>query len=94
MSCGVGRRHGLDPTLLWLWHRLAAPAPIRSLAWEPTYAVGAAKKKTKEKKKRQKIKKLKRRQQKYALKVVDFLIRVNFNVHLNPINTINYTFFC
>ena len=24
-----------DPTLLWLWHRLAATAPIRPLAWEP-----------------------------------------------------------
>ena len=22
MSCGIGRRHGSDPTLLWLWHRL------------------------------------------------------------------------
>ena len=34
MSCGVGHRHGLDPTLLWLWHRLAAIAPIWPLAWE------------------------------------------------------------
>ena len=24
MSCGAGRRHGLDPTLLWLWCRQAA----------------------------------------------------------------------
>ena len=28
--------------LLWLWRRLAAIAPIRSLAWEPPYAMGAA----------------------------------------------------
>ena len=42
MSCGVGCRHGLDPALLWLWQRLAAVAPIRPLAWEPPYAVGAA----------------------------------------------------
>ena len=42
MSCGVGRRHGSDPTLLWLWRRLAAMAPIRPLAWEPPYAMGAA----------------------------------------------------
>ena len=28
MSCGVGRRRGLDPELLWLWHRLAAVVPI------------------------------------------------------------------
>ena len=24
MSCGIGRRCGLDPALLWLLHRLAA----------------------------------------------------------------------
>ena len=29
MSCGVGRRCGSDPALLWLWLRLAATAPIR-----------------------------------------------------------------
>ena len=28
--------------LLWLWCRLVATAPIRPLAWEPPYAVGAA----------------------------------------------------
>ena len=28
VSCGVGRRHGLDPTLLWLWCRPAATALI------------------------------------------------------------------
>ena len=42
MSCGVGFRGSLDPTLLWLWHRLAATAPIRPLAWESPYAVGVA----------------------------------------------------
>ena len=42
MSCGVGRRRGLDPALLWLWHRLVATAPLRPLAWEPPYAVGGA----------------------------------------------------
>ena len=31
-----------DLVLLWLWHRLAAVAPIRPLAWESPYAVGAA----------------------------------------------------
>ena len=46
MSCGVGRRRGLDPTLLWLWHRPAAIAPIRPLAWEPPHAAGAALEKT------------------------------------------------
>ena len=42
-----------DPALLWLWCRLAAVAPIRPLAWEPPYAVGAAQ----EMAKRQKINK-------------------------------------
>ena len=32
MSCGVGRRRGTDPELLWLWRRLAATALIRPLA--------------------------------------------------------------
>ena len=31
-----------DAALLWLWCRPAATAPIRPLAWEPPYAVGAA----------------------------------------------------
>ena len=48
MSCGVGQRHSLDPTSLWLWHRLGAMAPIR-LAREPPYAVGAAVEKAKHK---------------------------------------------
>ena len=53
MSCGVGRRHGLDPTLLWLWlwlwlwHRSAAAALIQPLAWEPPTAAGAALKRKK-----------------------------------------------
>ena len=50
MSCGVGRRHSLDPELLWLWYRPAAVAPIGPLAWEPPYAVGAALKRQKDEK--------------------------------------------
>ena len=42
MSCGVDRRRGSDPMLLWLWRRLAAVAPIQPLTWESPYAVGAA----------------------------------------------------
>ena len=38
-----------DLVLLWLWHRLAATAPIRPLAWEPPHEAGEAlEKKTKE----------------------------------------------
>ena len=39
-----------DLALLWLWCRLAAIDPIRSLAWEPPYTVGVALKKKKKKK--------------------------------------------
>ena len=42
VSCGVGRRHGSDLALLWLWRRPAATAPIRPLAWESPCAAGAA----------------------------------------------------
>jgi len=43
--CGVGCRRGSDLALLWLWHRLAAVALIRPLAWESPYAMGMALKK-------------------------------------------------
>ena len=51
LSYGVGRRCGLDPELLWLWHRLAATAPIRPLAWEPPCAKDEALEKVKRQKK-------------------------------------------
>ena len=38
MRCGVGGRRGSDPTLLWLWCRLAAITLIGPLAWEPPFA--------------------------------------------------------
>ena len=37
--------------MLWLWHRLAATAPIRPLTWEPPCAAGAAQEMAKKKKK-------------------------------------------
>ena len=55
MSCGVGRRHGSDLALLWLWCRLAETAQIRPLDWEPPYVAGVALKGQKEKKKKIKI---------------------------------------
>ena len=45
VSCGVGRRCGLNLSWLWLWRRPAAAALIRPLAWEPPYASGAVLKK-------------------------------------------------
>ena len=38
----IGRRHGLDPALLWLWCRLAPVASIQPLAWELPYATSMA----------------------------------------------------
>ena len=52
MICGVGRRCGSDPALLWLWSRPAAAALIQPLAWELLYAVdvGVKRKEAKNKK--------------------------------------------
>ena len=44
----------METTLLWLWRRLAAVAPIGPLAWEPPSAVGEALKRPKKKKKKRK----------------------------------------
>ena len=48
-------RCGLDPKLLWLWHRPAAVAPICPLAWETPYAMSAALKSKKKKKKKKEV---------------------------------------
>ena len=58
MSCGVGRRHGLNPLLLWLWCRPAV-APIRPLAWELPHAAGAALNRQKKERKKERKKKKK-----------------------------------
>ena len=50
MSCGIGRRRGSDPMLLW--RRPVATAPIGPLAWEPPYAAGEAQEKAKRQKKK------------------------------------------
>ena len=55
MSCGVGHRHGSNLALLWLWHRPAAAAPIRPLAWELPHATSIAIKRKKRKEKKRKI---------------------------------------
>ena len=63
VSCGVVHRHSSDPTLLWLWYRPAATAPIRPLAWELPYAMcadGKRKKKKEEEKAKKKKENLKR----------------------------------
>lgn len=40
--CGVVGGCSSDPALLWLWHRLAAAAPILPLAQELPHATGLA----------------------------------------------------
>ena len=71
MSCGVGRRCGLDPVWLWLWCRPAAITPVRPLAWEPPYAVGAAlKKKKKKDKKNKKLSSPQKRKEKKKKKIL------------------------
>jgi len=55
MSYGVGCRCGLDPTLLWLWRRPVAMAPIQPLTWEPPYAVRVAQEMSERQKKKKKI---------------------------------------
>ena len=47
MSCDVGHKCGLDPTLPWLWRRPTATALIHPLAWELPYAMGVALKRQK-----------------------------------------------
>ena len=48
MSCGVVRRHGSYPALLWLWLKPAAATLIHPLVWEIPYVVGMALKKAKQ----------------------------------------------
>ena len=52
VGCGVGRRRGSDPELLWLWWRPLATAPIRPLAWDLPYSAGEALEKAKRQKKK------------------------------------------
>ena len=51
MSCGVGRRRGSDPKLLWLWYRHVATAPIGPLALGTSMCCRSSPRKGKKKKK-------------------------------------------
>ena len=55
MSSAVDLRRGLGPSLLWLWYRPAAAAPMQLLAWELPYAEGVAQKKKKKERKKEKL---------------------------------------
>ena len=63
VSRGVGRIHGLDLVLPWLWCRPAAAASIRSLTWELPYAAGVA------------LKRLKKKFDKYCLVLMWFFVQ-------------------
>ena len=52
VSCGVSRRCGSDPVLLWLWCRQVAAAPVLPLAWECPYATGVAIKRKRKRKRK------------------------------------------
>ena len=75
-----------DPVLLWLWCRLAAVALIRTLAWEPPYAVGAAlKSKTKNKKQKTNTHPPQKKTEKLYQRLIEFLklwIEGNFDLSL------------
>ena len=51
---GIDCRCGLNPALLWLWHRPVATDLIGILVWEPPYAMGVVLKKQKKTKKKRK----------------------------------------
>ena len=53
MSCGVGCRHSSDLALQWLWHSLAAVAPIGSLAQGTSICHGCNPKKQKKERKKE-----------------------------------------
>ena len=59
IACSIpGLAHWVkDLALLWLWHRPAAVAPVRPLAWEPPYASSATLKKKAKKDQKNKQKK-------------------------------------
>ena len=46
MICGVGHRCGLNPTLLWLWHRPVTTAPTGPPNLETSMCHGCSPKKT------------------------------------------------
>ena len=77
MSCGVGRRCGSDPELLWLWHRPVATAPIKPLAWESPYATGAVLENAKRQKKKEGKKK-----RESNLAVFFFMVKINIQTTL------------
>ena len=79
VSCGIGCRHGSDPVLLCLWHRLAVVTLIQHLAWELPYGMDAAQKCTKDKKIK---KKKKERYNNGKVRTLSILIfKRNKNIH-------------
>uniref|UniRef100_A0A8W4F6E9 Abnormal spindle-like microcephaly-associated protein homolog n=1 Tax=Sus scrofa TaxID=9823 RepID=A0A8W4F6E9_PIG len=65
----ASHRCSSDSALLWLWHGLAATAPIRPLAWEPPYAAGVAQEMAKRQKKKRKKERKKGETHKCSLRI-------------------------
>ena len=61
--------------MLWLWHRPAAIALIRPLAWEPPYAIGVALKRPNKQTNKQKNPSKQRRES----PAINLLIAVNYS---------------
>ena len=82
VNCGVGCRHSSDPMLLWLWHRLAMVALIRSLVWELPYAadVPLPPKKRKKKKRKKKKKEIYQWKNEHSQRFCLFLMISNFSI--------------
>ena len=65
MWCKLQMQHGSCFAVLWC--RLAATAPIGSLAWEPPYATGVTLKSKKKKKERKKTRRKERKENQLLL---------------------------
>ena len=52
MSCGVGKRHGSDPALLWLWYRAGSYSSDSTPSLGTSICLGFGPKKQKKKKKK------------------------------------------
>ena len=87
VSCYVGRRRGLDPKLLWLWHRLTAVALIRPLAWELPYAMVVALEKQKKKKKKKKKIILNGGQKFFSLPLFQVIVGIFRRLHMYPLSS-------
>ena len=65
--------------MLWLWHRPAATAPIRPLAWEPPYVTGMSLKRQKTKQNKKYL--LEKKNKKNGVPVVALRLTTPTKIH-------------